>query len=287
VAWTETEQSVLVLSKFFNWIAIKTMNSRLFILWFIAITAPTLGQAPLDTEKYYPKPKITSIEILFGPSQVGVIGNEKPPTRVGQSIYINSLENRLGYSFGIGVSHKLTRRFEIFARLFYEQKGFVRILDTLSFDNSFSLISVSRGWSENIRNNYLTLTILPQLILGNKARFNIGAGGYVGSLISSRTEYKGQTSFTYISDPGFNKYDFGLTFNGGFSYPIKANLELTIQLIANYGLHHISDRFTSFNYPKWYNSSYSLLVGIRFSNNENTYKNRLKQTNNYYEKINR
>ena len=239
-------------------------------------TTLSFGQDSLGLERYYPKPKITSIEFLFGPSQVGIIGNEKPPTRFGQSIYINSLENRLGYSFGIGVSHKLTKRFEIFARLFYEQKGFVRTLDTLSFDNNFALISASRVWSENISNNYFTLTILPQLILGSKAHFNIGAGGYVGSLISSRTEYKGQTSFTYVSDPGFNKYDFGLSFNAGISYPIKTNLELTFQLTANFGLHHISDQFTSFNYPKWYNSSYSVLMGIRFFNKENRYRNRLK-----------
>jgi Outer membrane protein beta-barrel domain len=240
------------------------MKVLLIFIFFSFVTIATAQEPSRIPEKYYPKPRITSTEILIGPSLIGVAGKEKSPTRFGQSIYTNPLESKLGYCFGLGISHQLTSRFEISARLLYEQKGYVMSLDTLSFDSNFTLISRTRAWSENINNNYLTLSILPQLVLGNRVHFNIAAGGYVGSLISSRTEYKGQTNYTYVSDPNYNKYDFGLCFNTGISYPIKANLELTIQLTANYGLYHISDRFISFNYPKWHNSSYAILAGIRF-----------------------
>jgi len=227
---------------------------------------PSLAQVPTDIEKYYPKPKISSIEFLIGPSLTGVLGNEKPPFRSGQVFYTSLLEKKIGYSFGIGASHQLTSRFQIYARLLFERKGYIRGLDSLLYDGDFKLISRNRLWTETINNDYLTLSILPQFLFGNKNSFKIGVGGYAGSLISSQTKYVGQSTFSYGSDYSYNRYDFGLCFSAGFSYPIKSRIELTIQLTSNFGLYHISDQFVSFDYDKWYNSSLTLLIGIRLLN---------------------
>jgi hypothetical protein len=72
-------------------------------------------------------------------------------------------------------------------------------------------------------------------------------------------------TYSFASDQAYNKYDFGLSFNMGYTYALKRDVELTLQLTNNYGVHQISDWFASFNYPKWYNNSYSILVGIVFS----------------------
>jgi len=234
---------------------------------------PSLAQVPIDIEKYYPKPKISSIEFLIGPSLTGVLGNEKPSSLFGLTLYSPLLEKTIGYSFGIGVSHLLSKRFQIYARLLYERKGFNRGLDSSYFDSDFKLISKGRLWTESSANSYLTLSILPQFLFGNKNAFNIGIGGYAGSLISSKTEYQGiGSTYSYKSDYNFRKYDFGLSFNAGFSYPIKSRLELTIQLTSNFGLYHVSERFVSFGYDKWYNNSYSLLIGIRLLNEAKSLK---------------
>ncbi len=253
----------------FNKVLFKSYTTKtkclLSILFFMYII-PSLSQAPAEV-RYYPKPKISSIEFLIGPSLTGVIGNEKPSSRFGQTVYSPLLEKTVRYSFGIGVSHHLSNRFQIYARLLYERKGFNRGLDSSFFDSDFKLISKGRVWTESAANDYLTLSILPQFLFGNKNVFNVGIGGYAGSLISSTTEYQGVGSaYSYGSDYNFRKYDFGLSLNAGFSYPIKSRLELTIQLMSNFGLYHVSERFVSFGYDKWYNNSYSLLIGVRLLN---------------------
>ena len=239
------------------------VRNLLCFLCYIFITVNSFAQDSLNLEKYYPKPKITAIEFFIGPSLVGINGNEETPKRYGQAVFVNPLDNKLAYTIGVGITHSFTKLFQIKIKLTWEQKGYIRSLDTLSFDNNFIFISKNHVWSENISNNYISLLVLPQITFGDKANFNIGVGGYLSSLSSSNTHYTGQTTFTYLSDQNYNKYDFGLSINAGYSYPLKEILQLTVQLTACYGLYPISDRFVSFNYPKWYNSSYSILFGVR------------------------
>jgi hypothetical protein len=48
------------------------------------------AQDSLNLEKYYPKPKITSFELLLGPSLVAVIGeSQKSQYTGGGAYYIN------------------------------------------------------------------------------------------------------------------------------------------------------------------------------------------------------
>jgi hypothetical protein len=245
------------------------MKKIFLILSVQFLILKVLAQDSLNLEKYYPKPKITSIEFLVGPSLVSVRGGDERIARPtgGGGYFVSSLNNKAAYSFGIGLNHKFSKHFVLNARLFWERKGYIENLDSITLNTSAtSIATVSSIRSEDVKNNYLTISILPQFTFGKKAHFNIGAGGYVSSLISSYTQVDQPTqpTFSYPSDQAYNKYDLGLSLNAGFSYPIKANFDIILQLNANYGLHQISDWFTSFNYPSWYNNSYSILVGMRF-----------------------
>ncbi len=243
---------------------------RSFIILSFLQWSNALAQDTLNLEKYYHKPKVTSVEFMVGPSLVAVTGDNRAVQSTGGGTYLaNSLKSKNGYSFGIGLIHKLNKHFEVSARLFWERKGYVENLDSLSLNSSgTSIESITPVLSEDVKNDYLTLSIVPQFTFGKRLHFNVGAGGYVSSLISSYTQITQAKypTFSFVSDPNYNKYDFGFSFNAGFSYPIKARFELTTQLVANFGLSHISDRFVSFNYPKWYNNSYSMLIGIRIFN---------------------
>ncbi|MFM7851987.1 MAG: hypothetical protein ACKO96_08725, partial [Flammeovirgaceae bacterium] len=92
-------------------------------------------------ENYYPRRKISSIEVLIGPSLSGILGKEEAPLRSAQVLYINPLDTKFGFCFGIGISHDVSRHFDIVAKVFYEQKGYVRSLDTLVFDANFNFVS--------------------------------------------------------------------------------------------------------------------------------------------------
>ncbi len=231
-----------------------------------------MAQDSLNLEKYYPKPRITAIEFLVGPSLIAVRGDNRAVQSTGGGTYlVNSLKNKNGYSFGIGLIHKFSKHFEINARLFWERKGYAENLDSLTLNTSGSSFeSVTPVLSKDVKNDYLIVSIIPQLTFGKRAHFNVGAGGYIGSLVSSYTQIFQSKfpTYSYVSDPTYNKYDYGLSLNIGYSYPLKRNLEGTIQFIGNYGLCQISDFYAKFNYPKWYNSSYSILIGLRFFNNK-------------------
>jgi hypothetical protein len=234
------------------------------------------AQDSLSLEKYYPKPKITSVEFLIGANLFSLRGYVQEPARsTGRGTYFfSSLKEKASFSFGIGLTHRLGKHFELNGRLLWDRKSYVDRLDSITFTSNFQIESILFVRSEQPKNDYLTVSILPQYIFGNKVHFNVGAGGYIGSLISSSTEVvqASQPTYSYVSTEGFNKYDFGLSLNVGFSYPIKTNLELTIQLFTNYGLSQISDWLISFNYPPWYYNSYSAMIGIRYFNKQRKFK---------------
>lgn len=77
----------------------------------------------INLTKYYPKPTITAIEILAGPSLASIKGVRQSLASVGDTTYYATVPmNLTGYSFGIGVIHSFTQRFEIQARLFWKEK---------------------------------------------------------------------------------------------------------------------------------------------------------------------
>lgn len=239
------------------------------MVFSLILLQPVLAQDSLSMEEYYPKPIVTSIEFLFGPSIVSLRGeNQEAQYTGGDSYFVNTLENKIAYSLGVGLNHNFNNYFQISSRILWDRKGYVEKLDSVTLTTSGGLGSITPIKSENVINDYLTLSILPQFTFGNKGHFSIAAGGYVGLLLSSKTEYSGQTIFSYPSEQAYNKYDFGLSFNAGFSYPLTGKLDITAQVLANYGLHQISDWFVSFSYPPWYNSSYSVLIGVRFLNSK-------------------
>ncbi len=253
------------------------MKRTFIILSFLLYSITNvLAQVSPELEKYYPKPKITSIEFLVGANLFNIRGYNQVPAQStgGGGYFVSSLKEKISFSFGIGLTHRLGKHFELNGRLLWERKSYVDRLDSITLTSNFQIESISFVRSEAPKNDYLTVSILPQYIFGNKVHFNVGAGGYIGSLMSSNTEVvqASQPTYSYVSTKGFNKYDFGLSLNVGFSYPIKTNLEITIQLFTNYGLSQISDWLVSFNYPPWYYNSYSAMIGIRYFKKKNKFK---------------
>jgi hypothetical protein len=240
-------------------------NSCIILILSMAIMLVANGQNIVGM----PKPIINSVEFMIGPSSVGLRGNPLESTRTsGGGNFISTLATKTGYSLGIGLSNEVSKHFMFTVRCLWEKKGYIEGLDSITLNGTYNAItSRSSIWTKTIDNSYLTATLLPQLVLGEKYRFIIGAGGYFGFLITSRTQWNQQNiySYSYASNQAYNKFDFGLSFDTGFSYPVNRNLRLTLHFNTNFGISHISDWLVSFNYPKWYNNSYCVLLGLRFT----------------------
>lgn len=244
-------------------------KETIILICLVFIIFNGLCQDSDDLNKYHPKPKISTVELLLGVSTISVDGYQakRATSTGGGGYFVSSLEMNSSISLGLGVGHKIGNHFELLARVFYDRKSFVEKLDSISLTPDNMLSSLSFVRSEQPRNDYLTLYILPQYQFGRKLRVNLGVGGYVSTLCASKTEVvqSSQPTYSYVSLLGYNKYDYGLSANLGLVYPLNSNTAITFQITASQGLSSISDFRVALNYPSWYYRSYSFTVGIRYS----------------------
>jgi Outer membrane protein beta-barrel domain len=247
------------------------MKRAFIILSFLNYSISSLiAQDSLNLEKYYPKPRITAIEILLGTSSSTIRGISPSISNLGGGVYHNNtVMNKIGYSFGIGLVHNFNRHFDLRARLLWERKGVEEKTDSIAITPSSTVVGTGPLASYNTQNDYITISITPQLLLGKRSRFNIGIGGYFSILKESRitTEYFYPSPRSIYNAGNFDKYDYGLSLGAGYSFPLKKHLLLTIQFLDNYGLKQISNWHSNyFVLPQLHNHSYSLMIGIQFSN---------------------
>lgn len=226
------------------------------------------AQDSLSLEKYYPKPKITSFELLLGPNISTIRGINPTASYAGGPYYVTMPYHRIGVSLGIGVTYQFKKRFALSTRFTWEQKGIMQKTDSISFLSTGAVASVIQVWTRETNNNYFVISITPQWLLGARYNVNLGAGGYFGLMEKSRvifTNYStGQTSLN--SQGNFDNYDWGLSFNGGYTFSLQPKLLFTIQATCSYGLAQLSSLGTSQGSAPWYNTSYSVLIGTRFPN---------------------
>ncbi|MFM7851051.1 MAG: hypothetical protein ACKO96_03845, partial [Flammeovirgaceae bacterium] len=135
-------------------------------------------EVPKIPERYYPKRKISSIEILLGPNLSTIHGIHSFSQYVGGGgdYHLNYTNLKMGVSFGIGLTHVLSKHFELNAKLLLESKGIEEKTDSVSFflttGNRSNPVTIS---TQSTSNQYLTITLMPSYFTGNKVRFYFGA----------------------------------------------------------------------------------------------------------------
>jgi Outer membrane protein beta-barrel domain len=248
------------------------MKKIFLILCIQFLILKVVAQDSLNLEKYYPKPKITAIEILVGLSSSTIRGIDPFVSSAGgASYYSTSVFNKTGFNLGFGLIHNFSKRFALHARASWEIKGVIQKTDSLSLSPSTGmLMNVAPLYTNETINDYITISLIPQLLIGKRSNINIGAGGYFSFLEESKIIYR----YTFFgqgfsnTQGKFDKYDFGLSFNTGYSFSLKSHLKLTIQATCNYGIIQISS-WRANSLPPLYNTSYSILIGMRFMNRKN------------------
>jgi hypothetical protein len=172
-----------------------------------------------------------------------------------------------GLAIGIGLTHAFSRNFGLYGRLMFEQKGDIENVDSIGVSNGnpFELYVAKY----QTRNDYFLISVIPQWLLGKHSQFNIGVGPYAGYLAKSRlhiTQFLSgvPASLDLDGQNRYDIYDYGLTFNAGYSFPLDEKI-LTFQGSCDYGFKQVSNFRRMYGvYPEWYTQSYTLMVGVRF-----------------------
>jgi len=75
---------------------------------------------------------------------------------------------KIGYSFGLGIHHTLTKHISLSTRLLAEQKGGHVNADyyNYNYNSGQESITYSNTFDDNITSSYITLSVIPQYIFG-------------------------------------------------------------------------------------------------------------------------
>lgn len=239
-----------------------------------------------DLEKYTLKPErfIDKVEIFVGPSLSFNYGN-KFLKNYRDDLLENKRLPKVGFSFGAGVYHSVKKYFDINARLFFEKKGSKAELNVPFIpDGNRYIINSEYTY------NYLTIQLIPRVLIGIKRKFSLKFGGYYSilktikgfesafdtqGLVGAEGSFNGRywrsfnsngqiSSFTF--SPGlrsFERDDFGATLGFGYSIKVKEQHKIFIELIENLGFNNINKPILE--NPKERNHSVSLIVSYIFS----------------------
>ncbi|HEY5750772.1 MAG TPA: outer membrane beta-barrel protein [Chryseolinea sp.] len=170
-------------------------------------------------------------------------------------------ENKIGYSFGGGVSHVFSKTFELKVRALYELKG-----SKTKFGSAYSRDNQTTEVTSVISTNlhYVTASLMPTFHLLKNKRLLIGAGGFY-SVMTSISIYEDRTDNNTGVTTSFNhttgntshltsQRDFGVSAYSGYVIPLSQKKDLTFMLHYNKSLTDFDDGFNS-----WQRSNVILL----------------------------
>ncbi len=113
--------------------------------------------------------------------------------------------------------------------------------------------------------HYGTIPLLLRLTLGQRTRFFLQTGGYVGFLFKNEMVIKAIGDFerTKVKKEDISTTDFGLTAGMGLVFPLADHLDFSVEARYDFGLTDVTnDKNTDFD--KAYNNVINLIFGISY-----------------------
>lgn len=217
----------------------KKLTEILFLLLNIAIL-PAYGQLSLGIEA--------------SPSMIFLRGND--------FIKQHHLPT-LGFSGSLWGQYHISQHFYIKTGFGFERKGSftneeVKDMNGQPLDNV----------TANINFNYLNIPLLFGATIGNKRRFYVNGGPFLGYLLKQTFVYRGETIPKTIQDNTHldKKLDLGASLGLGFILPFKEKFAYSFEIRNNLGLRNVS-KVPVFNNGTTKTNSTNLLMGFVYKIN--------------------
>ena len=134
-----------------------------------------------------------------------------------------------GFSGGLYLNYHINKRFSIKSGISYERKGFGdSFYATLANGQAFGVLESSRTF------DYLILPLLIRTNFGNKIRYFLNGGPYIGYLTSQQSEINLPNSPT-ITGVKFTdrKFDLGISTGLGSSFPLNELFSISVEARNN------------------------------------------------------
>jgi Outer membrane protein beta-barrel domain len=168
-----------------------------------------------------------------------------------------------GLSIGGYLKFHLNKLFAVKVLAQYDQNGYR--LGNLSFTDA-SGTNIAPG-NVTIKTTYLNFPVVGEFTFGNKIKYYINAGPYIGFLLSSNVFTKisstssSPASNTKSKTDAFKKTNIGVSFGTGALIPISKIMHLHFGIKNNIGLLNIAKPILSDN-SDFKTNAFSILAGI-------------------------
>lgn len=157
----------------------------------------------------------------------------------GSAVNKTYKEPLFGFNVGGHLKFNASQRFGLKAILRYEQQGWA--YHSLTFED-ITGTTLGKG-DVSFKMNYLNLPILAEYSFGNKLKFTLGGGLFLGFLLTNQVVTKinqpvapNPVTITKYRSDGIKSTNFGLSFSAGVQIPVSRTIQLSFNLHDNYGL---------------------------------------------------
>ena len=210
------------------------MNKIILILIVSLFSHITFGQVYLGLET--------------GPGLISLNGND---------ITEEFTDHTISFSAGLTFKYHFSQKSSLKTKLAFERKGAVT-----KFEVNDPFGNITGDGKLHLRYNYLTIPLLYQFNFGNKVKFFINGGPYIGYLLKQKDVVKVDDLPKRTADntDDFERLDFGMTAGIGGMIPINNDLMLTTEIQNNWGLQNLNKNTSSSS--KLHTNATNLLFGI-------------------------
>jgi hypothetical protein len=243
----------------------KTTNSLMtrvlltFITTLLILTSYAQDDVTARSKTNAPKPFISSLEFLVGPSMVFLRGDDYWKE---VSVF------KAGYFAGILAVHEFNGRMKISMGFSYERKGSKTINYSLNPDYAPPAV---RKHITNLDLNYVGVTLMQRYGITKNEKFLLGFGPYFSHLLGVRVSSELYENGTIINkssgrlNVGFNHkiLDLGLGMMLGYNFHRNEKRAGSVQLQYRYGIVVVNQEML----PQMRNHSVSLVLGIAVNKN--------------------
>lgn len=148
----------------------------------------------------------------------------------------NTREPKIGYSVGIGMTRRLTKKMEVEALVMYERKGGKSSQWALYYDPSTQLFS-NVSVLYDFKYDYFTMPLM--INYTHRAKIFMSAGGFISLLNKQTLETRIGNSQSVSDETDFNsKTDAGLAIRFGYNF-LLAKRSLRVSVHQNIGLRNV------------------------------------------------
>ena len=200
-------------------------------------------------------------------TSVGVFGGISIPKleSADDNVFSKGYASRSDATFGVFADFGISKHFSIKTAISYSGQGGIREgvqpipSEALPAGIPLPPVQLFADFSNEAILKYLEIPVLAKLEWGNKFRYFVNAGPYIGFLMSAKQQTDGNSglyldesgsaaipgvpsiSFTKETDvkDNLNTVNVGLTAGGGLKYVLAERHELILDARAAYGLTHL------------------------------------------------